>query len=687
MYVSFSTNLLYHEKVSQTFKERIRGFVLKKIKLLLMGLTILTCLFFAYFVTYTFVEPKAYDFMISHVLTEKVPFDKNKQTYGSDDVVLVVIDKKTIEKYRWPWRRDLYCKIYEYFKKYAKPDVILHDTLIASLDIENPDADSKFFASIDKMDNLVMGFMPNVVGWENTDFGKKYDEMFTKYAVNSINKITLPSYGYWSFLPFPKPYFDVVKHCGSVSMIPGFIDGNVSSYAMDEIIRNHEYIIRYQDKIYPSVAMEGFLIKNNNPQMVVSNSHIYFPELNYKIKQKSTIYQSFVPLRFYKLNDQGYTHKKYSAVDILDSYDAITSGKKPIINPEIFKNKIVIFGANVPAGSGLNDNKNTPIISHHPGVDIQATATDNILHNDFLKIVPKFLNILLMILGMTLIYILIRVNDLFKSIALSIGLIGGYFLFAAMCYYFKIVTFVITPPVMFVITMLIGYTHKFVLENRSKEKVKFAMGKYMSQDVMKRVIMNIDNLGLGGKKATVTVLFSDIRGFTSMSEQMSAQQVSEILNEYFTEMEPIITKYNGIINKFIGDAVMAIFGEPIQDKEHASNAVKCGYEMLLKVKELQKKWATEGKPKIDIGIGINTGEVFVGNIGSINRMEYTVIGDTVNLASRLESYNKVYKTKMLISSSTYEATKSFIDVIKISDVEIRGKSHKMNIYEVLKVNE
>ena len=204
---------------------------------------------------------------------------------------------------------------------------------------------------------------------------------------------------------------------------------------------------------------------------------------------------------------------------------------------------------------------------------------------------------------------------------------------------------------------------------------------------MKRVISNIDNLGLGGKKATVTVLFSDIRGFTSMSENMSAQQVSEILNEYFTEMEPIITKYNGIINKFIGDAVMAIFGEPIQDKNHAANAVRCGYEMLVRVKELQQKWAEEGKPKIEIGIGINTGEVFVGNIGSINRMEYTVIGDTVNLASRLESYNKVYKTKMLISASTYETTRSFVDVIKISDVEIRGKSHKMDIYEVLKVTD
>jgi len=211
------------------------------------------------------------------------------------------------------------------------------------------------------------------------------------------------------------------------------------------------------------------------------------------------------------------------------------------------------------------------------------------------------------------------------------------------------------------------------------------MGKYMSQDVMKHVIRDIDNLGLGGKRAIVSVLFSDIRGFTSMSEQMTPQEVSEILNEYFTEMEPIITNYNGVINKFIGDAVMAIFGEPIQDKNHAENAVKCACAMLQKVRELQIKWAKEGKPKIEIGVGIATGEVFVGNIGSINRMEYTVIGDTVNLASRLESYNKIYKTKLLISPATYDEVKNIVDVIKISDVEIRGKANKMNIYEVLKI--
>lgn len=659
---------------------------MNKIKFALFSIIVLLALIFVHFITYNFVEPKAYDFMTKHVLTEKLPFH-NKQVYGSDDIVLVVIDAKTVEKYRWPWKREVNCKIFEYFLNYSKPKAVVYDAIVATLDSENPDSDKKFFNTLAKFDNLVVGFMPRIKAWEDVKRGETYDnEFLDKFAVEAKDKVYPRPLLFSSLMMFPKPYFDAVKNAGSVSMLPGFINGNLDSYARDEVYRNHEYFLRYGDRLLPSLAMKTFLILNKNPNIVLTRSKILFPQLGYQIKQKTSPYQSIVPLRYYKLYSGGYSHQVFSAVDVMDSYDKIRSGQKPIIEPNEFKDKIVVVGANVPTGTGLNDVKNTPVFPNHSGVDIQATAIDNIMHNDFLRILPNSFNILLTILGMLLVYAIIRIHDLFKSISYTISFILGYLIFSTICFYFGIVVNVITPVVMFIVTMIIAYTHKFVLENRSKEKVKSAMGKYMSEDVMKRVIMNIDNLGLGGKKANVTVLFSDIRGFTSMSENMSAQQVSEILNEYFTEMEPIITKYNGIINKFIGDAVMAIFGEPIQDKNHPINAVKCAYEMLLKVKELQKKWALEGKPKIEIGIGINTGDVFVGNIGSINRMEYTVIGDTVNLASRLESYNKIYKTKMLISSSTYEETKNYVDVIKISNVEIRGKAHRMDIYEVLKVS-
>ena len=283
------------------------------------------------------------------------------------------------------------------------------------------------------------------------------------------------------------------------------------------------------------------------------------------------------------------------------------------------------------------------------------------------------------------IYLILKLS-FFKSL-ISVILLGIiYTIFSVYCFKFNIAVNVITPLLVQLSTLIFGYSYRFILEGRNKEKIKQAMGKYISQDVMKNVVQNIDDIRLGGKKAVVTVLFADIRGFTSMSEKMTAEDVSKILNEYFTEIEPIISKYNGVINKFIGDAVMAVFGDPIEDLNHPVNAVRCANEMLKKVDQLQDKWLFEGKPKIEIGIGINTGEAFVGNIGSEKRLEYTVIGDTVNLASRIESYNKVYKTNLLISSSTYSYVSGIADVIKISEVTIRGKSKKMDIYEVLRLS-
>lgn len=659
---------------------------MNNIKFALTGIIIALIFLFVSFVTYFQGEPKAYDFMTKHILTNKIPFDNHKKIYGNEDIVLVVIDSKTVEKYRWPWKREVNCKIFEYLHNYADAKLIIHDSVLVSLDEDYPESDKNLFKTLSKIDNLIVGFMPKISPWKDKDFGEKYDKAFEeKFGVKVIDKSSKTNLLYESFMSMPKEYFASVKNAGSVAMFPGAINANPASYATDEIYRNHEYLAQYKNSFLPSIAMKAFLLLNNNPQIVLTNKAIKFPELKYEIKQKRNKYQTVNPVKYYKLHDDGYSHIKYSALDVMDSYDAIIAGKKPVLDSNLFKDKIVVIGANVPAGTGLNDIKNTPISVNHPGVDYQATVIDNILHNDFLKVLPDWFNVVLTILGMIFVYIFIRIFDLFKSITSTLTIIIGYLVIACVCFYFDIIINVLTPIVMFVLTTILAYTHKFVLENRSKEKVKTAMGKYMSQDVMKRVVQNIDNLGLGGKKAVVTVLFADIRGFTTMSEQMSAQEVSEILNEYFTEMEPIITSYNGVINKFIGDAVMAIFGEPIQDKNHPQNAVKCAYAMLQKVKELQKKWAKEGKPKIEIGIGVNTGEVFVGNIGSINRMEYTVIGDTVNLASRLESYNKIYKTKLLISPTTYESVKGFTDVLKISDVQIRGKANKMDIYEVLKV--
>ncbi len=655
---------------------------MNKLKIAFFSIVIISILALTAFITYTFAEPKAYDFMMKNVTTERLPFDNSKNIYGHDDIILVVIDNKSVERYRWPWKRDLNCKIFEYFSEYAKPKIMVHDAILTTIDTDYPEADKKYFNSLKKMDNLIEGFMYRLQ-YENPSAGEKYDKIFIdKYGLKNVkSNVVLPQI-FRGMITSPKEFMDSVKNIGSITIIPGFINGN----PIDETYRTHNYYMNYKNSILPSLSMSAFLTANNYPKIEIDKNFISFPELNYKFRHKISSYIpiSIVPIKYYKMQGN-YSHKYYSAIDIMDSYDSIKQGKKPIISPEVFKDKIVVLGVNDPLKDGLNDNKSSPMAINHPAMDIQATCIDNLFHKDFLTVLPAWVNILIMLFAMFIVYYTINTHTLVKAISYTIIIIALYLAIASTCFYYSVIINTVTPIVMSASTMIVAYIHKYVIETKKKEKVTTALGKYMSEDVMKDVLKNIDNLGLGGKKATVTVLFSDIRGFTSLSENMSAQQVSELLNEYFSEMEPIVTKYNGIINKFIGDAVMAVFGEPIQDSKHPINAVKCGLEMLEKVEELDKKWQEEGKPAIQIGVGINTGEVFIGNIGSEKRMEYTVIGDTVNLASRLESYNKTYKTHMLISSTTYEKTKDCISVNKISDVEIRGKAEKMDIYEVKKL--
>lgn len=236
-------------------------------------------------------------------------------------------------------------------------------------------------------------------------------------------------------------------------------------------------------------------------------------------------------------------------------------------------------------------------------------------------------------------------------------------------------------------TIAFASAYKHIFKENVDKKIENILSKYISKDIKNKILKSETATELGGKRAEITIMFADIRGFTSLSETRKAEEVSQLLNEYFSELEPIISKYKGVINKFIGDAVLVVFGDPTPDKFHTKNAVKCAYELRNKVKEIKQRWIEEGKPKIDIGIGINTGEAFIGNVGTENRFEYTVIGDAVNIASRIEDYNKIYKTHILISENTYNKISQIVDVIKIREVSIKGKSKKINIYEVLRITE
>ncbi len=189
-------------------------------------------------------------------------------------------------------------------------------------------------------------------------------------------------------------------------------------------------------------------------------------------------------------------------------------------------------------------------------------------------------------------------------------------------------------------------------------------------------------LTLGGNKQEVTILFSDIRNFTNMSEQMQPEQVVELLNEYFQAMTNVIFGHEGTVDKYIGDAIMAVFGAPVSSPDDPVRAVRTGLDMLSALDLLRAKWESQGRSTFKIGIGVNTGEAIVGNMGSTQAMGYTVIGDAVNLASRLEGLNKELGTSLLISEATYERVRDYVEVKEFSGIKVKGKAEEMKVYAV-----
>ena len=633
----------------------------------------------AFVLSVMFLELDMRSYFISN-FTTKAGTDNNS--------IIVVVDQATLNKLGG-WNRALATELLDYFYSYKHPKVIGLDSLITSINPSHK-TDKKFLEQVSKMDNLIVGFTPSKKAPSAEEF-VKLKKFENKFKLNVLENNQNNHNTFKSISKVENSYMENAKNFASVKVKDENNSGTLFSTSS---------LIQIDKQYYASLPLKMYLTANNTNDITIDENYITIPKTKLKIPHNHiTNGEVQTNIKYYSqpiftLTDgtkiqSDYTHFAISAYQIIDIYRKLKSGQKlngqeEKVN-EIFDSNTSVFIGEFTDGP-TTDFLKSPLSSRHPGVDIQATSYSNLENNEFLYnigIIGKLITILI-IIGLTFYYIF-KFN-LITSLLFTIITDVIFFGITGLLVQFGYILDFAGPIAIQLVTLIFGYSFKFISESRNKEKIKQAMGKYLSKDIMQNVVSNIDDLKLGGKRAVVTVLFSDIRGFTSLSEKMTAEEVSIILNEYFAEMEPIISKYNGVINKFIGDAVMAIFGEPIQDINHAQNAVKCAYEMLKKVEYLREKWLFEGKPKIEIGVGINTGEVFIGNIGTENRMEYTVIGDTVNLASRIESYNKVYKTNLLVSESTYSYIADIADVIKISEVQIRGKAKKMNIYEVLRID-
>lgn len=361
----------------------------------------------------------------------------------------------------------------------------------------------------------------------------------------------------------------------------------------------------------------------------------------------------------------------------------ILRDRKDKIPPGFLKDKIILVGATAPA---MEDLRVTPFDSVFPGVEVQATIINNILHQNFIY-QPNWIVILdaLVLLGLGLFLILLysRIQPFWGA--------GVWGLVSIFLFFFNNWVFVhkhvflsnIFPQIenMFLFFGLILYRH--FTEEKEKQFIKTVFGKYLSPQVINQIIKDPGKLKLGGEEKEMTALFTDLASFTTISEQLTPTQLVEMLNEFFTEMTQILIRHGGTLDKYDGDAIKAFFGAPVHFPDHAKRACFVSIEMQDRLKELRELWKNQGRPQLKMRVGLNTGRMVVGNLGSKYRMDYGMNGDSVNLAARLESVNKVFGTETIISESTYEQARDFISVRELDVIKVVGKEQPVKIYELL----
>jgi len=375
------------------------------------------------------------------------------------------------------------------------------------------------------------------------------------------------------------------------------------------------------------------------------------------------------------------TYPTYSFFDLLYSEEQLLAGKKPDIDPAAFRDRIVFVGT---TASGLSDVFETPFSNGKmPGVQIHAALADDILSNRFIHEAGRNMRVATVTAAAIAAGIAATMLPAWWAAAATAALLAGVSWIATRLFGGGYWLNLSQPVLASSFALFGGVAYQYFFEGREKRKMKKLFGQYVSKDVYEQLVANPALARLGGQRREMTVLFSDIRGFTSVTERGEPQAIVGMLNEYFTRMVTIVFRHEGTLDKFVGDMVMALFGAPLDDPRHADHAVEAALDMIAALGELNTQWKSEGRAELDIGIGINTGPMIAGNIGSEAIMSYTVIGDAVNLGSRLESLNKEYGTRIIISDATRERLSRPYRLRPLGDVVVKGKTQPVAIYELI----
>lgn len=590
----------------------------------------------------------------------------------NQNVVIVDIDETSIKSLgQWPWSRDILAKILENLtlsnvgivgldivfaeEDRTSPHKILQDLKIYKKDVPNYDLE---FANVVENSPVILGYQFDLVKKDNTNakvpqipaiFIEKDKPQDKNYLIEAYNTI----------LNIPQIQ-DKAYSSGFFNNIPDDTG----------IIRSVPLIISYDDIIYPSLALEVIRVINDTQKVVVQYdengiSNIVLDDISIPTDRYGRMLINFRgPERSFKY---------ISAIDIYNN-----SFDKSEID-----GKIVLIGT---SAAGLFDLRATPFDSIFPGVEVHANIIDNILMQDFIYKASWLdgANILIIFVLSIIVVMLTTYTTFWANPIIFLSFSISYlFLVYNLLFDYGIVLNILFPIATVLIASIMTTLFDYFYNIKKEEAIKAKFASKVSKNVMDDILKNIDKNEFSAKSKEVTIFFSDIRGFTNISEKLDAKELISFLNRYMQPMSEIIIKYQGTIDKFIGDAIMAYWNAPIDIKNHCDLALKASLEQLEVLAKLNVELQKENLPKIDIGIGLNTGTVIVGEMGSSLRSDYTVIGDTINLGSRVESLCKYYDSKLNISNFTKDKLQEkyifrFLDLVKV-----KGKNEPVEIWQVL----
>ena len=581
-------------------------------------------------------------------------------------VVVVTVDQPDLDFLKtqgvtWPWPRQLYAPLIDFCRRSGAKAVIF-DILYTEASSYGADDDQRFAAAAAAAGNVIFPF-----------FLSREDKPSSPGTPEVLDKAAIPISGtppgepgkYRSLLAPIPPLAAAARNLGNVQSSPD----------QDGIYRKIPLVLPFEGRWLPLLSFAAFQAFHQGTPWRFEEGALVQGNLRIPLDGQGQ----------FLLKYRGLTrHQRFSAANLIQSEYRLQHGHPSLVPPEALADKWVLVGLTAP---GLFDLKASPVSAIYPGVEVHATLLDNLLRGDFLRAVPAWLRwawtlVLTALMVLTVLFVsgmsglVANLGALAAFNALHLGLC---FLAFSRSWYAD----PLLPDLALNFGFALAAVYSYATEGRQKQAIRGMFAQYMSEVVISHLLEHPEKLKLGGERRRVTLFFSDLAGFTTMSERLAPEAVVGLLNDYLSRMTDIILEEEGTVDKFEGDAIMAFWGAPLDQEDQAVLACRAALRQAAALEDLNRQFAARGLPRLNLRMGLHTGDAIVGNLGSQKRFDYTAIGDAVNLASRLEGLNKFYGTAIMASEATVSECRDAVEFRELDWVAVKGRKAPVIVFEVL----